>query len=305
MSNPQQIILKYVVDNYGDLITADTPSYDEATKNWISRLRSTYPRIIEDEKSKEVVVHFLRLTGLGVIKLNENLEVVEATSSDNCEYQLESRLDLWKRHAEQIVVSASSDVFARIAESIHVLNPLKVILDQLTKSRKDGLVILNNEIDQQKKPERVRRYLNLLEELTIIRRVEKGYAYDNAFVSLAEEVGNNPKDLRMAILSMVFKRKYPTLRQVFGITQLEPFVHLANAYYWPSLDAEKLIHITPERLFKRYQRYYDDMTRWDFESKLSDLIDEKAIIEEDGYLIGNESRFKSMLEMKPQVQLNP
>src|SRR5437667_4411683 len=107
MSNLEYVVKKYAVENYGDLIVPDKPSYDEDTKTWQAQLHSTYPRIIEDEKSKEIVVRFLDFRDLGIIRLNDKFQIVEATPNEKCEHQLISRLNLWKQQAEKIVITAS------------------------------------------------------------------------------------------------------------------------------------------------------------------------------------------------------
>ena len=295
-----------MVENYGDLILADKPVFDENTKIWKAQLRSTYPRIIEDEKSKEIIVRFLDLKDLGTIELNENLKIIEATSNEKCEYQLTSRIDLWKQQAEKIVVTVSSDMFAKIAESIHVLNPLWLVLGAITKlNRKDPNLLLEGEIDEQRRPWKIRQYLDLLAELDIVRKADNGYTYGNAYVGLLENYSKDPRKLQTMLLSHVIKQKYSTLRQVFGITQLEPFVHLANSYYWASLDAEKLMHTTRSHLFQRFEKYYNKVTSWDFNSKLSELTDNGVLQYENGYLIGNKDKFDTMLELKQTVILNP
>lgn len=304
MNEIEFAIKKYVVNHYGDLITSNKPVFDEKTKIWETQLRSTYPRIIADDASGEVIVGFLDLKDLGTIKLNDNLQIIDATSSDKCDDQLSSRLDLWKQQTERIVISASSEVFAKIEEGIHVLNPLELILDQLVNTVKDnGVKILDVDIHKQHNPDRIMQYLELLLELDIVRRVKEGYTHGNTYVGLLEE--NTPKNLKTLLLSHVIKQKYSVLRQVFGITQLEPYVHLANTYYSASLDAEKLIHISQSNLFQRYQNFYKRMSRWAFDSKLNELVDKGALYKENDHLVGNKDYFDGMLEMKGKVQLNP
>lgn len=307
MSNLEYIVKKHTTENYGDLIVSDKPIFDENTKIWKAQLCSTYPRIIEDEKSKEIIVRFLNFRDLGTIEINENLRIINATSNKQCEYHLTSRIDLWKQHAEEIVVTASSDVFAKIAEGIHVLHPLWLVLGEITKFKKENnFMVEGDEIDQQRRPTKIRQYLELLAELDIVRKADNGYTYGNVLVGLLEKGSTEkPRELQNILLSHVIKRKYSTLRQVFGITQLEPFVHLANAYYWPSLDAEKLMHTTRSHLYQRFQDYYDKVSSWDFDSKLSELIDNDAIQDKNGYLIGNKDQFDVMLELKQTVALNP
>lgn len=306
MNTLEHTVQKYAVDNYGDLIVPDKPVFDEKTKIWKAQLRSTYPRIIEDEKSNEVLVGFLDLRDLGMIKLNDKLQVLDATPSKKCDEQLSSRLDLWKQQTERIVVTASSDVFAKIEESIHVLNPLELILEQLINTVKDKEIkILDTDIHEQRNTDRIMQYLELLLELDIVRRVQGGYVHGNTYVGLLEKEKSNSRKLRTVLLSYVIKQKYSTLRQVFGIRQLEPYIHLANAYYSASLEAERLIHISRPHLYQRYQNFYKKITTWEFDSKLNELIDKESLQYENNYLMGNKEHFDNMLEMKQEVQLNP
>ena len=295
-----------MAENYGDLITADKAIRDKKTGLWEARLNSVYPRLIEDAKTQDIIVRFLSLKDLGSVRLNDRLEVTEASTNKEAEGQLASRLDLWKKQSEMFVVSASSDVFARIAESIHVLNPLKLILEQLSKKKGVDVELLDVEIDEQGRPVRIRQYMDLLEELGIVRRTKNGYTYGNTFTGLAEETHYDARRLKTSLISYVIKQKYPVLRQVFEITQLEPFVHLDNCYYWPALEAEKLVRSTRSGLYQRQLEYYDWISTWDFDSKLGDLLDEGALEEENGYIRGNSGYFDTMLGMKyKSLELNP
>ena len=305
MNNPESAIKKYVANHYGDLIIPDKPIFDDKTKNWMAQLGSTYPRIVTDDVSGEVLVGFLDLKGLGTIRLDDNSHIIDATSRKNCDDQLSSRLDLWKRQTERIVINASSEVFAKIEESIHVLNPLELILDQLVLTVKDNEIkILDSDIDEQNNPDRIMQYLELLLELEIVRRVQSGYIHGNVYVGLLENT-NTSKNLKTSLLSYVIAQKYSTLRQVFGITQLEPYVHLANTYYSASLEAEKLIHISRSHLYQRYQNFYKKISRWAFDSKLNELVDKGALQYDDDCLVGNKEYFENMLQMKYKVKLNP
>ncbi len=306
MNELESTVKKYVVNHYGDLIIPDTPVYDDMTKTWMVQLGSTYPRIIEDEVSKEVLVGYLDLKELGMIKLNDQLEIIDATPSNLCDDNLSYRLDFWKQQTERIVIIGSSYVFAKIEESNHVFHPLELILDRLIDTTRDSEIkITDNEISEQRKSHRIRQYLDLLLELKIVRRTQGGYVHGNTYVGLVEKVQNNPPKLRTVLLSHIIQQKYSTLRQVFGIAQLEPFVHLANTYYSASLEAEKLIHMSKQHLYQRYQDFYKRISDWEFESKLHELIDKGAFQYEQNYLIGNEEYFDNMLELKQKVQLNP
>lgn len=305
MSDVEYTIKEYAVDHYGDLVVPTKPTFDNKTKIWKAQLRSTYPRIIEDEKSGEVLVGFLDLKDLGIIKLNDKLQVIDATTSKECDEQLFNKLDLWKKETERIVITASSDVFAKFEESIHVLNPLELILDQLLSTTKDGdIKIADAEIEQENNPDRILEYLDLLLELKIVRRVQGGYIHGNTYAELLAKIKDSQK-LKTVLISYIIKQRYPVLRQVFGITQLEPFVHLVNTYYSASLEVGKLIHMSFQHLHQRYQTLYKKMTKWDFESKLNELVEKGALEYENHYVIGKNEYFNDMLQLREKVQLNP
>lgn len=146
----------------------------------------------------------------------------------------------------------------------------------------------------------------MLEELEILKAVNGRYTCGNTFTRVLESSeSKNPHKLQTILLSHVIKSKYSTLRQVFGITQLEPFIHLANVYYWSSLDAEKLIHTTRSHLYQKFQEIYSKISRWDFESKLDELVNNGALHYENEYLVGDKDQFDAMLELKHKVVLNP
>lgn len=306
MSTPEQIIKKYTLEHYGDLIVSDKPSFDEETKTWKAKLRSTYPRIVEDEISRKIIVGFLEFSDLGTIKMNEQCQVVNAPHNEDCVKSLSSKLDLWKAESEKIVIKASSDVLAEIAEGEHVLAPFGVIFDALTPMNNNEIKITDSDVYAQHKREKYILYLELLEELKIVRKIEGGYIQGQTYVGILDTIKtSDQRSLKTILFSHIIKEKYSTLRQVFGISQLEPFVHLANVYYSPSLEAEKLIHISKRHLYEQYQNNYRKITPLEFNSKLTALIDKNALQYEDGYVIGNEKCFNDMLKMKKSAQIYP
>ena len=293
-----------MANHYGDLVIFDKPTFDKETRTWVTRLGSTYPQIVTDDMSGEVLVDFLNLKELGTIKLDNNFKIIDATSSKKCDKRLSGRLDLWKQQTEKLVVSASSEIFANIAKDIHVLNPLELILDQLVHKKDSKIKILDADIQKQNNSARIMQYIDLLEELEIIQRVKDGYTRGNILIELLQQE-DNPEKLKTSLLLHVIKQKYSTLCQVFGIKQLEPYVHLANTYYSASMQAGKLIHISKSNLFQRYQNHYKNMTRWEFDSKLYKLIAKGALWCNGDYLIGDPEHFANMLQMKSKIQLNP
>jgi len=234
-------VRKYAIQHYGNLISVEEPEFDSIDKTWVAELRSDYPRIIQDDRSpNEPVLKFLSLRRLGTIRIGENLEPSEATSRETCVNNLSYFLDMWQERAERIIVKASSDNLAKINEARWVLGKIGTIISRLKLNN----VILDSELDALpiKEAGKLRRYLQLLEGLDIVNHKDHGYSYGNMFTELSVKTKNDFETLNTAILSHIIKERYSALRETFGISQLETFVHVDSCYYRPALEAEHLIY---------------------------------------------------------------
>jgi len=275
------------------------PEFDAKTKTWLAELRSDYPRIIQDDRSpSERILKFLSLRRLGIIKLGENLQPLEATSRQVCIRNLSSFLDMWQERAERIIVRVSSDHFARINETQWVLAKVGMIISNLLQ--KD--VISEDEIASHHPREeaKIRRYLQLLESLDLVRQVDEGYTYGNLFTELRRQTGDF-QEFRIAILSHVIRERYSALKETFGISQLEPFVHVDSCYYRPTLEAERLLYLTNDSIVDRYARLYGRKSPLRITYILRELVNVKALEYEDRYYFGNEHLFSQMLDLKSQM----
>ena len=147
---------------------------------------------------------------------------------------------MWQERAERIIVKASSDNLANINEARWVLGKIGTIISRLKLNN----AILDSELDAlpTKEARKLRRYLQLLEGLDIVNHKDDGYSYGNMFTELSFKAKNDFEKLSTAILSYIIKERYSALRETFGISQLETFVHVDSCYYRPALEAEHLIY---------------------------------------------------------------
>jgi len=292
-------IRKYSIRHYGNLISVDEPEFDARTKTWLTELKADYPRIIHDDRSpNERILKFLSLRRLGIIRLGENLQPVEATSREICIRNLSSFLDMWQERAERIIVRVSSDHFARINEAQWVLAKVGMIVSNLLQK---GL-ILEEEIASHhpREEDKIRRYLKLLEGLDLVRQIDEGYTYGNLFTELRRQT-SDAQEFRTVILSHVIRERYSTLKESFGISQLETFVHVDSCYYRPALEAEKLLYWTSDSLIGHYTRIYGRKSPLRITYILGELVDVKALEREDKYYFGNEELFSQMLDLKSEM----
>jgi len=299
--SPRLAVRRYAIQHYGNLISVDDPEFDTTDKTWVAELRSEYPRIVHDDRSpNDRILKFLSLRRLGTIKIGENLEPIEATSRDTCVDNLSSLLALWQERAERIIIKASADNLARIHEAKWIMGKIGTIISRLY--RQDTIFDTQIEALHTKEEAKVRRYLQLLESLEIVKHEDDHYTYGNMYTSLATN-SKNFEELSTAILSHIIKERYSALRETFGISQLETFVHVDSSYYRPALEAERLIYWTVDSFEHHYVESYGRKPRTLFKIPyiLEELVNVDALKHEDKYYFGNNSLFKEMQKQKDEM----
>jgi len=294
----QSQIRRYMSSNYGNLISTSAPIFDETQKVWKAQFKSDYPRIIQDDMEPEKrILRFITLKGLGEIKLSQDLKVLEATPREKCVENLDSFLKLWLERAERIIVSASSDQLARVSGAEFVLNPIVMIISNLSQKS----FIYDWEIDDEVRPENIKQYLKLLEELKVVERRENGWRDGNLFSALWEK-SKIFKEFQTNILSYVIRERYSVIREILDIRRFETFVHVDTCYYAPSLEAEELLFRKEESIRSDYENLYDEIGPLRFRQILGELVTVGALKKKDGYYCGEEKIFDQMLVMREQLE---
>lgn len=302
MTTPeQQAIEQYASSHYGHLILVDDPLYYEEEGLYVSNLRSDYPLIIKDDKPpQKKSLHLLQIGNLGFITLDKNGRIVKdrTTSRDECIRNIDSFFDMWKRRAEEIVVAASSDNLVKISRYNHFFDPIDEILSSLWEYR----YIHNKEIDFERgtsKRKRMRLYLGLLEGLQVVCQTENGYSEGNLAVTLRDKYRSDEDGFRDAIISTILSERYPTLRDVFKLTILEPTIHIDNCIYLPEMEIEEQVHRSIESIEHDYRDYYQRrINSMVLKRVLKQLVSADAIEQEGKHYFGNETLLKKMVNMK-------
>lgn len=300
--SPTQVAQKYAFSHYGHLILVDNPIFDDKEKLYVSNIRSDYPLVIKDDKIPEKrFIRILKLDNLGKIIFNEKYVIVkEKTSSrENCIENLKLLLESWKMRAEEIVVSASSDNLVEISRYNHFFDPIESILTWLW----DDHTLHNDMLKISRlayRRKRMRLYLELLEGLQLVRKIENGYIEGNLFNSIRkDEHVSNLEQFIDVVLSHIIRERYPTLRDVFKLTILEPTIHIENCVYLPELEAEEPIFRLPNSIESDYRFYYQKRVNpLDFKLTLSRLEKAKAITRDGKHYSGNEELLINMIKIK-------
>ena len=295
-------IKEYAMRYYGNLISADEPAFDEKERRWKAQLKSNYPRLIKnDYPQEERFIRVLPLKGLGTICLSEALQFVKdcSTKREESVSLIRSYLDMWREQIENIIVAASSQQLATTSPARVFLNPANMILANLLQ-RKDSAISFE-QLEKLRRHTRIERWLALLEDLKLIKRIEEGYTYGEMFTALEKEAHS---DSHFEILSMAYilKKSYPLLKEIFHIQQFEPLVHLDSCYYRPALEAPEItLYQTSDSLFRRFIADYRFRPIIELRHTLHELNKSEALLREKEYYYKNEALFQQMLDLKSQI----
>jgi len=273
------------------------PRFNEKTRVWEAELVSYYPRIIRDDKRPtEPFIKFVFLRNLGKVELDTELNVLSASSRADCSKVVEERFSMLRQRAERIMVQASAYNLASLTETQHVLAPIIKIIDNLLdRESKTPEISFKDLIGED---EKLNRYLALLEEVGVVEKVDGGYNSGRMFVEFLSKYGDNYESLVKVTLSHLIREKYPALRSAFDIRQLEPSIHVDNTYYWPAMEADRVIYAHPENLRYRYIVNYGMISSVTFKSYLQRLYRADAIREDQGYFFANEKLFSEMQRLR-------
>lgn len=293
---------RYAFSHYGNLILVDDPIFDGSRKIYVSNLRSDYPLVIRDDKTpNKRAIRVLKIDDIGTISFNQDYKIMKdkTSSREACVKKIEVFFELWKKRAEEIVVTASADNLVRISRFRHFFDPIDSVLIALW----DNHVLYDEQVQAHRMRERRKKmwlYLELLEGLQIVRRIEDRYVEGNKFLSLRKKEPNEEK-FRDAVLSHIIKERYPTLRDVFRLTILEPTIHIDNCIYLPELELEDSIYRVADSIENDYNRYYQRrINPLDLMLALKRLENAEAINREGKHYSGNEHLLRSMINMKKE-----
>jgi hypothetical protein len=306
MSNApaEQAVQRYLFEHYGDLILADAPIFDAKMQAYVANLKSDYPLMVKDDKIPEVKLYILKADRLGAIYFDKEFRVMQnkTTSREGCIENLKLFFKLWLERAEEIIVSSSAETLVNVSRFRHYFDPIDAILVSLC----DYGRVSDEEIETARSSERlakIRLYLELLEGLEIIRRSEDGYVAGNTFSSIREKYPDmNEQELRNRLLGHIIRERYPTLRDVFRLTILEPTIHVDSCIYLPEIEEENPIYRTIESIHKDYREYYNKrISILDLRLNLRRLENAKAIERDNRHYFGNEVLLRQMIDKKKHM----
>lgn len=290
--------------NYGDLITFEEPKLID--DRWRVNLKVDYPVILDDDMTNERMIRFLSVGRVGQLEFDHNYVPIEVTSREECDKTLDLHLTRWRERTERIVVESTARNIARIGRVREALNPMFVLIHSLAKNQK----ISFSEIEEMRRPAKKQEYASLLEHDGIMRQIDGGYTYGNAFVSILNNLDASSRTdvdkIKEAVVAYVIEQNYSVIREVFRVNRLDPFTHLESCYYEPSIQADKLLHRKKSTLFSRYNSLYPPFSPNELDPILYDLVKAGSLQEvKPDIFLGVEDAFGKMQQKSTMEEFVP
>lgn len=304
MSEAQEVIQRFAQKEYGQFIFVDPPVFDKENRVYSSNIRSKIPVFIHDDRNPErYQVRVLKIDSLGKIYLNSDYQLVSEVSTlqDKCYDNLEKMLELWRRRTENIIVSTTSSSLVAIDEFRIAFSKFELILDHLETFGEIKKVELRRYMPTQDKV-KLPRYLALLEELDLIRKIDTGYKPGNLLVTIESKVPDY-EERRQHVLSYILRNRYLTLRDVFQLTLLESAIKIENMIYLPELEIGDSIYqkySSIERAFKHH--YKEHINRLHLTRNLRRLESCGAIKRDGERYFGVDDYREEMITMKKKLK---
>jgi len=304
MNNANKMIQFHASNNYGHLIIASEPNYDNQKEMYISKLYANYPLIIKNEKPpKTKAIHVFEINNLGFITSDKNGKILKeyTTTREDCIKNIQSFLEMWKKQAEAVIVYVTIDKIVKGLRFNHFLDPISEIISELWEYEKINVI----EIDYCRSKERrqkTRLYLNMLVGLEVVRKQGGDFVEGNLAVAMRKEANGDKQCFREMLFSTIFRERYFTLRDVFKLRMFEPMVRVASCIYFPEIETENQIYRSIETISNEFKRNYrKPINNEALKRNLEQLVEFKIIEQEDNHFYGKEDLRKIMISRKKEL----
>lgn len=283
---------KYVIQNFGNLITVDKPIMDSRHERWIVNVKSYYPRIIVDNENNEIIVNMITLDKLCTFYYNLNGVMIKSPTKTECLESLLFSLNLWNERVERIITKASSNELSNVRTVKHFLRPIELIINYIYYHD----ILTNEDVKDLTRTQRYLDWINLLIDLSIINKTPNGYTYGNLWIGLREKF--KTRDVFMdTLISIILSERYSYMREILNVGQLGTVIHTNCCYYKSCIEADKIINLHPKSIWKDYIKYYGTKSYPEIFTTLFELTEANVLNYKKPYFYANEKIYDRIEEI--------
>lgn len=253
------------------------------------------PRVIEDSRSGEIRLKFIKFDNVSTIEFLKKDDVFTTKiNRDKIADSVNNRLLSLVFETENVLLSKIYDKLAKIPSVQNSLNPVKEILNGIHE--KGGLTFL--ELKAGRNEKKVLSYLRLLEDLELIKKCGDRYVSGNKMIHIEKELGKDTEKIYTRFLSVVIESGYGYIRNYLKLASITPYLRWSTAYYMTSIQFQKPLYLTEEKINKYYYNIYGvRKPLLKSSGQINQLVSVGILRRENNYLCADKETYDRLLEI--------
>lgn len=299
IENNLNIILKRKIGQ--GIFVSKSVKINDSLSNII--LGADCPRIIDDSKTNERIVKFLRFDSVGLIELKKEDKGFEITLPfvDEIENKINLKLNNLLFSVENAILENAHEKLVEIPLVQISLNPIKEILLTI---HQNGFMEIKDFI-KNKGLQKATRYIHFLNNLDFIRCENERCIAGNRTIELEHILSSeNEQKLYKKLLANVLQHGYGSIHDYLKLTCLTPYIRWTTSYFLPSIQTNKLLFVTEKLLRERFNSYYAIKKSFiKTSNQLNQIINAEILHREDSLIRGNEAIFNSLVSNASHLRL--
>ncbi len=278
----------------GNGVFVSKKSSVDDTTNYI--LGINIPRMIEDSRSGEARLKFIRFNNISTLEVNKKNDIFmgKIEERDAISQSVETKLSTLVFDTENVLLTTIYDKLANISLIQNSLNPAKEILSVIHK--KGGLTFLEMKAGRSEK--KVVNYIKLLEDLELIRKSGDRYVEGNKMIQMEKALGKEDlPQIYTKFLSVIIERGYGYVKEYLKLTSVTPYLRWSAAYYFPSAQFNSPLYLTEEAIGAHYYKIYGvEKPLLKMTNQINQLVGVGILKRDNSYLYGDKEIFSQVYD---------
>lgn len=287
-------ISEIVKRQIGNGVFVSKKSSVDDTTNYI--LGVNIPRMIEDSRSGEARLKFIRFNNISTLEVNKKNEIFVGKMEERATIaqSIETKLSTLVFDTENVLLTTIYDKLANIPLIQNSLNPAKEILSVIHK--KGGLTFLEMKAGRSEK--KVVNYIKLLEDLELIRKSGNRYVEGNKMIQMEKALSKEDlPQIYTKFLSVIIERGYGYVKEYLKLTSVTPYLRWSAAYYFPSAQFNRPLYLTEEAIGAHYHKIYGvEKPLIKMTNQINQLVDVGILKRDNSYLYGDNKIFSQVYD---------
>jgi hypothetical protein len=255
------------------------------------------PKIIDDSKTEERTIRFLKFDSIGAFEVEKENQMLKVILPDveRLKLTVSDKMSKLVFGVERSLLEETYHKLVRISFVQMALNPIQEVLVSLYES---GGELSIERLYRYREKIKMDKYLSFLERLELIRNNKGSIVCGNKFNIMEAEIKKAKKDeqaLYNALLADVLRGGFSYISEYLRLFSILPFIRWSTSYYMPSIERQELFSMDEPALIKSYRKIY---VKKPLEIKATNHINELVsvgILHREGrFLNGDEGIFKGV-----------